>query len=279
MLRLKERFKGLFLKIVLFMILLCQVYPVLWIIISSFKSQTEFRESSPFALPGEINFQNYISVLTNSNILKYFLNSVIVTLISVTLIVLLSCICGFGLQKLRFRINRLILVVFLSGIMIPVQVTLIPLFQIYNRFGWLDSYISVVLPQVGFGLPIAIYLYSTFFEYLPNEILEASFIDGCNIYSSFIKVASPVSFNSAMTVIIVNAIYIWNEFIFANTFLNQDRLKTLPLGLMDFISERGLTDWGLTFASIAISIFPLIVVYFLLNRRIVEGMAAGAVKS
>ena len=77
----------------------------------------------------------------------------------------------------------------------------------------------------------------------------------------------------------MNAIYIWNEFIFANTFLSKDSLKTLPLGLMDFISERGLTDWGMTFSSIAVSIFPLIVIYFILNKRIVEGMAAGAVKS
>lgn len=275
----KRRIESLSLTGVLLILLVVQVYPVFWILMSSFKTKVEFRESSPFALPATLDFSNFVKVFTESNIMRYFANSLVVTLISVALIVSLSCIAGFAIQKFRFEINRYVLMLFLAGIMIPLQVTLIPLFQIYSKVGWLNSYISVILPQVGFGLPVSIFLFATYFEHLPDEILEAALIDGCSVYGAFRWVAAPMSLNSAVTVTIISGIYIWNEFIFANTFLSSDKLKTLPLGLMDFISDRGLTDWGMTFAAISISILPLIVVYFILNKRIVEGMAAGAVKN
>jgi raffinose/stachyose/melibiose transport system permease protein len=265
--------------VVLVVFLMVQVYPIFWIFTSSLKTTIEFREKSPFSLPSSLNFANYVEVLTNSNILKYFINSMYVTAVSIVCIVLLSCMAGFALQKFRFKISKWLLILFLSGLMIPIQVTLIPLFQIYLSVGFLDTYWSVILPQIGFGLPISIYLFATFFEYLPNEILEASIIDGCNIYTAFMRIAVPSSMNAAMTVVILNAIFIWNEFVFANTFLSRDVLKTLPLGLMDFISERGQTNWGMTFAAIAISTLPLMLIYFAMNKRIMEGATAGAVKN
>jgi len=267
------------LSVLLLVVLIVQIYPVVWIFSSSLKSSVEFREKSPFSLPASFNFTNYVEVFKHSRIVDYFANSFLVTAVSVLFIVLLSCMAGFALQKFRFKINRTLLVLFLSGLMIPIQVTLIPLFQIYQSVGLLDTYFSVILPQIGFGLPISIFLFSTFFEHVPNEILEAAVIDGCSIYAAFAKIAAPIALNAAVTVIILNAIFIWNEFIFANTFLNTDALKTLPLGLMDFIGDRGLTNWGMTFAAISISVLPLMLVYFAMNKRIMEGSAAGAVKN
>ena len=168
---------------------------------------------------------------------------------------------------------------FLFGMMVPIFSCLIPMFQIYNRIGLRNTYWALVLPQIGFGLPMCIYLYTGFFKFMPDSLLEAAVIDGATMGTTFRKIVVPMAKNTTMTVLTYNFVFVWNEFTYANTFISSSDMKTLPIGLNDFVGQFGRVDWGSTFAAIVISILPTLIVYFILNRNIIEGMAAGAVKS
>ena len=168
---------------------------------------------------------------------------------------------------------------FLFGMMVPIFSCLVPMFQIYNRIGLRNTYWALVLPQIGFGLPMCIYLYTGFFKFMPDSLLEAAVIDGATMGTTFRKIVVPMAKNTTMTVLTYNFVFVWNEFTYANTFISSSDMKTLPIGLNDFVGQFGRVDWGSTFAAIVISILPTLIVYFILNRNIIEGMAAGAVKS
>lgn len=263
--------------IVVFVVI--QSYPVFWVIMSSMKSGDDIAASAPYALPRKIYWGNYIKALTQSNLIHYFMNSVIVAISTLLGIVVLSAPAAFAISKIRFKQNEKVLSFFLMGMMIPSFACLIPMFQMYNTLGLRNSYWSVILPQVGFSLPMCIFLYVGFMRSIPNELLEAAAIDGAGSFRIFTKVVFPMAKNSTVTVMIYNFVSIWNEFTYANTFMTKDEMKTLPIGLNAFVGEMGRRDWGATYAAIVIAILPTIIIYFFLNKQVMDGMAAGAVKS
>ena len=263
--------------IVLFVVL--QSYPVFWVFTASLKTPEEIAGSAPYALPSGFYLGNYIKAFTQSNLVRYFMNSVAVALCTLLGIVVLSAPAAYAISKIQFKQNEKVLTFFLLGMMIPTFSCLIPMFQIYNMLGLRNTYAAVVLPQIGFSLPMCIFLYVGFMKYIPNELLEAAAIDGAGSFGIFRQVVFPMAKNSTVTVLIYNFVSIWNEFTYANTFMTKDEMKTLPIGLNAFVGEMGRRDWGATFAAIVIAIFPTILVYFFLNKQVMEGMSAGAVKS
>ncbi len=271
--------KGVLLTIVLLVVLIIQVYPILWVILSSFKTIEEFQTKNPFSLPEALNFQNYINVLKNSHITIYLFNSFIVLIGVLFFLLVLSSMAAFAIEKLRFKYNKKVMAFFLFGIMVPIQISLIPLFQIYSKIGLLNTYISIILPQVGFGLPMAIYLFTAFYKNIPNEMLEAAVMDGCSIIRLFFSIIIPMSKNVIVTVATLFGVFTWNDFIFGFTFISNPDMYTVTLGLRDFVGNYGLTDWGQTFTAITLTVAPTYILYFFLSKHIISGMAAGAVKS
>ena len=263
--------------IVLFVVL--QSYPVFWVFTASLKTPEEIAGSAPYALPSGFYLGNYIKAFTQSNLVRYFMNSVAVALCTLLGIVVLSAPAAYAISKIQFKQNEKVLTFFLLGMMIPTFSCLIPMFQIYNMLGLRNTYAAVVLPQIGFSLPMCIFLYVGFMKYIPNELLEAAAIDGAGSFGIFRQVVFPMAKNSTVTVLIYNFVSIWNEFTYANTFMTKDEMKTLPIGLNAFVGEMGRRDWGATFAAIVIAILPTILVYFFLNKQVMEGMSAGAVKN
>ena len=266
----------------LILIVLCvvlQSYPVFWVFTASLKTPEEIAGSAPYALPSGFYLGNYIKAFTQSNLVRYFMNSVAVALCTLLGIVVLSAPAAYAISKIQFKQNEKVLTFFLLGMMIPTFSCLIPMFQIYNMLGLRNTYAAVVLPQIGFSLPMCIFLYVGFMKYIPNELLEAAAIDGAGSFGIFRQVVFPMAKNSTVTVLIYNFVSIWNEFTYANTFMTKDEMKTLPIGLNAFVGEMGRRDWGATFAAIVIAIFPTILVYFFLNKQVMEGMSAGAVKN
>ena len=263
--------------IVFFVIL--QSYPVFWVITASLKTPEEIAGSAPYALPEGIYTGNYLKAFTQSNLVRYFINSVVVALSTLVGLIVLSAPAAYAISKIQFKQSDKVLTVFLLGMMIPTFSCLIPMFQIYNTLGLRNTYASVVLPQIGFGLPMCIFLYVGFMKYIPNELMEAGAIDGAGNFRIFTNIVFPMAKNSTITVVIYNFVSIWNEFTYANTFMTKDEMKTLPIGLNAFVGEMGRRDWGATFSAIVIAILPTILVYFFLNKQVMEGMAAGAVKS
>lgn len=263
---------------VLIVVAVVQVYPVVWVVISSFKDSAELAASS-VSLPTRLFLGNYIQALSGSGILRSYLNSIIVAVCTLGLDVGLACPFAFAMNKLPWKAGKKIFNVILLGMMIPTFVCLIPMFRVYSSLGIRNTYLSLILPQVGFGLPLSIYMYNGFMDYIPNSLLEAADIDGASSLQKFFKIVIPMVKNATVTILTFKFIYVWNEFTYANTFVTAREMKTLPITLKDFVGEFGLVDWGPTYAAIVLAIAPTLVVYFFLSKNVIEGMALGAVKS
>lgn len=256
-----------------------QSYPVFWVIMSSLKSPEEIAGAAPYTLPSTIYWGHYARAIFGSALFRYFRNSVVVAVGTLLGIVCLGAPAAYAIAKIKFRQNEMLLTFFLVGMMIPAFSCLIPMFQIYNTLGLRNTYLALILPQIGFSLPMCIYLYTGFMRFVPDELIDAAAIDGASNWTIFIKIMFPICKNSTVTIITYNFVNIWNEFTYANTFMTKSEMKTLPIGLNDFVGEMGRRDWGATFSAIVIAILPTMVIYFILNKQVMEGMAAGAIKS
>jgi raffinose/stachyose/melibiose transport system permease protein len=263
--------------VILFFVLLTS-YPVFWVIASSFKTATDTTMNAPYSMPTSLYIGNYVTALTQSKLVLYFVNSTAVAVFTLAGIVVLGAPAAYAISKIRFRQANALMSFFLLGIMIPLFVCLIPMFQIYNALGLRNTYLSLILPQVGFALPMCIFLYVNFMKFVPDSLIEAAMIDGAGNFQAFLRIIFPMATNSTITIIIFNFVNIWNEFTFANTFMTKNTMKTLPVGLNDFVGEMGRRDWGATFAAITLAILPTLIIYFFLNKHVMEGMAAGAIK-
>lgn len=264
--------------IVIFVILILTCYPIFWVVCSSLKTATEVANNPPYSLPTSFYTGNYVNAITQSHLPNYFMNSTLVAFFTLLFIIVLGAPAAFAISKIRFKQADKVMTYFLMGIMIPAFVCLIPMFQMYNKLGLRNTYLSLILPQVGFSLPMCIYLYVGFMKYVPNSLVEAAVIDGATSTQVFLQVIFPMAKNSTMTILVFNFVGIWNEYTYANTFMTKGIMKTLPIGLNDFVGQMGSRDWGATFAAIVIAVLPTLIVYFFLNKSVMEGMAAGAVK-
>jgi raffinose/stachyose/melibiose transport system permease protein len=259
-------------------IVVVQVYPLAWLFLTSFRTAADFAGGNPFAIPGELTLDNYARAFATGNLWMNIVNSFVVTLGASVLIVVAGMMGAFALQVLGFRFSGLVRGLFLLGIIVPVQIALVPLFVDYAQVGLLDTYASMIIPLAAFSLPMAIYLFSSFYEYIPREMYEAASLDGAGPYRIFARITTPLSVNTIITVVLVNSIFIWNDFIFANTFVLSDGLKTIPLGLQNYIGAMGNTDWTATFAAVCVTVTPLLLVFLVLNKAMINGLESGATK-
>ncbi|WP_174520239.1 carbohydrate ABC transporter permease [Amphibacillus sediminis] len=259
------------------LIALFQIYPLIWLFFFSLKGNAEIFGRSPFALPEEWRWDNYLRVWTEGNINQYFLNSVFITVTAVLLTVLLASFVTFAITRMNWKLNKLVLMLFMIGYMIPIHSTLVPLFQFFLRLDLIDNPISIILAYTAYNLPLTIMILVGFYNTLPREIEEAAIMDGCSIHRIFFQITLPMTTPILSTTVIINMIFNWNEFVFVNTFISSDRYKTLTVGIQNFIGQY-LTDWGAIGATLMISIIPILIAFIFLSNRIVEGIAAGSVK-
>lgn len=264
--------------VIAIILVVLQVYPFFYVFTSSFKSLDDFRKLPAYALPSTLYLGNYITVFTKSHMLTYFKNSIIVLIGVLIPLILFSLMAGFIISKVKFRGRKVLLNYFLLGLMLPMQVSLIPLFTIFNKMGLINTYAAIILPQIAFSLSYSIQLFYSFSKFLPEETLEAAIIDGCSPMGCFFKIVMPMSLNSVITVATMQAVFCWNEYINAYTFTRSTDMKTITLGLNDFVGSMDLTDWGATFAAITVTVLPVFIFYFLGSKRMLAGMSAGAVK-
>ncbi|MDR2784540.1 MAG: carbohydrate ABC transporter permease [Treponema sp.] len=245
---------------------------------ASIKPAEEHIANPPYALPRIPTFDNYRNLI-HTPFFTYFKNSVVVVVVTLLGIVILGALAAYPLSKMEFRGRKIIKNFFLLGFMIPIFVSLIPMFSVYNTFGLKNTYWSLIIPQVGFSIPMAMYLYLGFLDSLPDSLIEAAYIDGAGSFQVFFRIVIPLLKNIMASIAIFNFVFVWNEFTFANTFISSAVMKTIPLGINDFVNSYGMRDWGLTFAVVSATILPTLVVFFILNKQVMAGMTAGAVKS
>ena len=273
----KRLFSRIPLYIVITVSLVVTLYPLFWIFMTSIKPFEEQVALPPYALPRSPTFANYINLI-DSMIPVYFGNSLIVAAGTIPLIVIFGALLSFPLSKMDFKGRRVIFIVIMTGLMLPFMTSLLPLFSVYTALGLRNTYWALIIPQVGFAIPVSMYLCMGFMEQMPNSIIESGYIDGASSFKIFRKIILPLMKNTIATIAIFQFVFVWNEFLFARTFISRAHMKTVPLGLNDFVDQYGLRDWGMTFAAVATTVLPTLIVFFVLNKHVMAGMTAGAVK-
>ena len=200
-----------------------------------------------------------------------------VTAISVAGIVLFSSLSAYAFARLRFRGKVVLFLFIVSGFLIPVQVTLIPLYSMLKELGIIDTYLAMIVPYIAFGIPFSVLLLTEFFRSIPVELEDAARIDGCNELQIYQRIMMPLAKVGLSTIVIFQGVWIWNEFLFALVFIQSQNLMTLPLGLMLFQGVY-IRDWTTTLAGISIATIPLALVYIIFQKNFIRGLTAGAVK-
>lgn len=264
--------------IVVILLVVIEVYPLFWMLSASLKQSYEWTAKPAFALPEGFYLKNYVDAWTRGHMGTFYFNSLICTVISLVFIVIFSVTIGFAVTKMRWTGRTFVDRYFNFGIMVPVAVALVPLYQIYNKTGLINTRLCLILTYIAFGLSLSIYLVTGFIRSLPDEILEASVIDGCNIFQMMSRIVAPLLKNAIVTVVVLQFFFKWNDLIFSMTFISSSKLKTVQTGLLYFSDEFGSKNWGAIFASISMSVFPMLLLYMILNKKVMEGMTAGAVK-
>ncbi|QHC69254.1 carbohydrate ABC transporter permease [Rathayibacter sp. VKM Ac-2801] len=269
--------KRLPLYLVVAVLLVVFVYPLVWLLLGSLKTQDEFLNNPTWALPENwLNFSNYTTAW--GSVAGYLLNSVLAVFPALLITLVIGTAAGFALEIMVFKGRRTMLLLFLVGIMIPGQMILLPLFSVYFNLGLSRSLWPLIITYTATALPLTVFMMATYFRAIPREIFEASTLDGASIIRSFVSVAFPMMRNAVFTIALVQFFFMWNDLLIALTFTTDDSLRTVQVGLLNFTGQFGVVDYGPTFAAICINVLIILVLYVFLNQQVMRGLAAGAVK-
>jgi raffinose/stachyose/melibiose transport system permease protein len=276
MAKLKSNVTRFFVYLFLIVIGVTVVYPLVWTFFGSVRNETQFS-LNPWGFPEQLDLSVYVEVLTEYGLARNILNSLIMSIVGVLAIIWLSLTASYALARLRWRGAKFMMAFFLSGIMIPVHSTLIPLYVTLRPLAKVDERLALMIPYVVFGLPVAIFIISNYMKSIPLSLEEAAVIEGCSLIKSFFNIILPMTKPAIATVSIFSFMGIWNELMFALVFLQRSTVQTLPLGILRF---TGLytTQWQPTMAAIVIAMIPSLIIYSILQEKIIGGMTAGSLK-
>ncbi|BCS80102.1 sugar ABC transporter permease [Caldicellulosiruptor diazotrophicus] len=254
------------------------LFPLIWLVYNSVKTNNDFL-ANPFGLPqlSKLQLKNYYDAWVTMGIQRFTINSLIISSVSVIFSLIISSMAAYAIERMIWRSSQKVLNYFLSGIMVPIQIILIPLFINFKKLNLLDSRVGLLIPTVAFALPTSIFILTGFYKTIPRELEEAALIDGCSVYKIFYKIILPLTMPAFVTIAVFNFLGAWNDLLIPLVLIQTPEKMTLPVGLLNF---RGMYGAELTkmFAAVVISAIPSIIIYFVLQDKLLKGMIAGAVK-
>lgn len=251
------------------------IYPLFWMFISSFKSYDEIYKNV-WSMPTVWHFENY-SIAWSKGISSYFVNSLVVTSVTILLVVLIGSMAAFTLSRYQSRWINYALIFTIGGLMMNPQVALIPLFEMLTWMDLINTRWALILTYVAYRLPLTIILLRAFFLTVPKELEESAILDGCSEFGIYTRIYLPLSIPIMITAVVLTAYFAWNEFLFATVFIDSDVLKTIPSGLMGF-RDALRTDWGVLLSGMVIATVPMIILLIALQKYLVRGLSEGSVK-
>lgn len=266
-------FMFIFLLLITFAVII--IYPLLWMIISGFKTNQElFLET--WSLPEKLLWSNY-KLAWDVGVGKFFLNSLFVTSVSVTVTLLISACCAFALSRYEFNGQNIFLLIIVGGLMLAPQVSLISLFKLLQKLKIYNTYWAMIIPYIAFRIPFTTFLIRSYMLALPREIEDSAYIDGCSSWRVFWNIILPMSKPIMATSALLAAMSIWNEFMFALVFIEDSALRTIPVGIMNLRSTLS-TDWTILLAALTISALPMIILFIIFQKQFIRGITSGGVK-
>jgi raffinose/stachyose/melibiose transport system permease protein len=251
------------------------VYPVLWMLLASLKSNSEIV-TNVWGWPAAPQWQNYVNAWESAEMGYALLNSVLVSAGTVILVTLLAALAGFAFAKLRFRFALAIFLLFVFTMHAPAPV--IPLYVMLVKLGLTDSRLGLILPMVAGGIPLAMFIFRAYFQSIPGELLDAAKVDGSTDWTAFWRVVMPISGPAVATVAILQFVGAWNEYFLALILVRSPEMRTIPLAIQVFFYAWGRTEWEQVFAALSIGSLPMILLYIIMQRQFIQGLTAGSIK-
>lgn len=269
---------GFFLNAILIIFSLTCIFPIVWMLYSSFKEKRAFN-ADIVGLPKKPTLINYTRILSNPDyhLSESMLNSVRTTCLSIILIVLFSFIVGYILARISFKFNRILYAMFLMGMLIPIHSLLVPIYVVFRQCGMSNQWFTLLFPYVSFGLPMGIFLMEGYVKGIPVSLEEAAAIDGSNFSHTLWHIIMPICKPILITIAIIQVFSCWNEFSFALVLIKDVGLQTVPLALTQFKGQFA-SDYPKQMAAMLITMSPIVILYFTFSQQIIKGMVAGAVK-
>src|SRR4051812_9180399 len=250
--------------------------PLLLMVSNSFRTNADLI-TDPLGLPSPPTTASYVEAWTTGNFATYFGNSLLVTVGAVAISTAVATMAAYALARGRSRIFRWLEALFLSGLMLPIHLAILPIFYLFDGLGLIDSRLGLMLMYAASGVPFSIFVLTTFFRQLPPELEEAARIDGANAWQMFSRIMVPLVRPAVATVVVFRFVPIWNDFLFPLVLLRTREKYTVPVGLTSFFGEYS-TDWSALFAGLVIATIPLIVLFLVATKQIVAGLTAGMSK-
>lgn len=247
--------------------------PIYYALVTSLRPREDYFSSNPLSLPSKVTLQPYLDVLAN-DFLRYFLNSVIVTVASVVLIILVSLLASYVIVRSRSRLARFSHRLFLMGIAIPLQATIIPVYYLIIQMGLYDTLWALILPSVAFAIPISVLILTNFLRDIPKELYESMTVDGASDWRIFTDLVLPLARPAVVTVGIYDALGVWNGFLFPLVLTQSSEMRTLPLSLWAFQGEFTV-NIPAVLAAVILSALPILVLYIIGRRQLISGLTAG----
>ncbi len=274
--KVRQKFGFVFNHVILLCFAIVSIYPIFWIVMTSLKSKEQYRESS-IGVSWPFTLESIKTALGSQNFFRWILNSFIITGSSVALVIIITILAAYALTRLRVAGRTFILNISITLMAVPVIVMLIPLYTFFARLGLINTYYGMILIYVGITAPFSIYLLVSYFKDIPWEIIEAGVIDGCNSFTILTKIIIPMSGPAIASLVIVNALWIWNELLLALVFLPMDNTHTIMVGLTVFQSRYQIVV-PVVISGLFIASLPLLVLYLSLQRFFIKGLVAGSIK-
>jgi ABC-type glycerol-3-phosphate transport system permease component len=244
--------------------------PVIWIVLLSFKTRREFL-NSPFALPRQFNFDNYLQVFQQDEVLTFLANSLITVACALAIVLVASTLAAYAIARIPFRGKDLLFMLFLIGDSIPLIIIVIPLFVLIQRIGLSGSRLSIILPYAAMNMGLSIYILRAFFRSISSDIEAAARIDGCNVLQLIWHIILPMARPGLIVVSVINFISFWNEYFLATVLAPSQSLFTLPAGLAATFVNKHETNWPVMSAAVVLTLIPVILLFALAQDRIVRG--------
>ena len=267
----------IFVYAIMFIFTVLTIYPILWLVLQSFKTNTTYLTTNKLSFPSSLYLGNYAFVINQGNFFGFFKNSLIYTSVTVAVVVVLSNMAGFAFAKLNYKITKLLHGIFIVGILLTMQSILIPLFLMVSAAGIHNTRWAVLIPYIALGLPMGVYLCTDFQKSIPDELLEAARIDGASFISIFSRVVLPMCAPVSVTLAIITFTGNWNEFILMSLMTSSEKLKAIPYMVGRYAGALG-SDYGKLFTSLTVALIPILIFYSIFRNQITKGVAAGAVK-
>lgn len=269
--------RAVLLGIITLFFLLVVGFPLFWMLMSSFKPSTELFKIPPTIIPHQFSFEWYQEAFTNTTVVRYFLNSFLVAFGTSIVVIIIATFGAYSLTRFRYFGRKAITIAVLSAYCIPPIMLLIPLYRIVNGLHLKSSLFGVILGHMSVTFPFAIWLLISFFRNIPREIEEAALVDGGSDFTVFYKVILPLTVPGILSTGILVFILSWNEYLLSSVLISQDSLKTLTVGLANFISSVEI-NWGVIMALGTATTIPIVLMFTAIQKYFVEGLTAGSVK-